>query len=331
MIHKIFYLEAKETDPYHNLAVEETLFDTVSPGTCILYLWQNQKTVVIGRNQNCWKECRVEKLEEEGGHLARRLSGGGAVFHDLGNLNFTFLTAKDDFSVERQLEVIKRAAAGFGLNVEKTGRNDLTIQGKKFSGNAFYEAGGKSYHHGTLLICSDEKQVARFLNVDPLKLQAKGVDSVRSRIGNLGDYCPSVTVEAMRRNLLYAYSLIYGLCPQRISEEDLPQVKIQELEEKYRSWEWKYGRKIPFTHRFARRFSWGDFELQMEVNGGMIQEEKIYSDGMDSRFSLLEGCLRGMKYERQTVAQALREEMERKGIRREESEDILAFIWEEMS
>ena len=137
MINTLKIYITKNTYPYHNLTVEEYLTTHVQSGEIILYLWQNQHTIVIGRNQNAWKECKVSELEADGGHVVRRLSGGGAVYHDLGNLNFTFCVQKDDYSVDKQLSVIVQAVHNLGAAVRKTGRNDITVEGRKFSGNAF--------------------------------------------------------------------------------------------------------------------------------------------------------------------------------------------------
>ena len=179
------YIESGQFHPYKNLAVEEYLLLHCEPQECILYLWQNQNTVVIGRNQNAWKECKVDSLEENGGHLARRLSGGGAVYHDLGNLNFTFLVSKENYSIDRQLEVIVKAVQKLGAKAEKSGRNDILIDGKKFSGNAFYEQEQHCYHHGTLMMNVNKEMLSKYLTVSKEKLQSKEM-CIRDRTGAEG-------------------------------------------------------------------------------------------------------------------------------------------------
>ena len=139
MIEKALFFRTDNTYPYRNLAVEEFLMKSCADNECILYLWQNRHSVVIGKNQNCWKECNVSRLERDNGYLVRRLSGGGAVYHDMGNLNFTFLVRKSNYDVDRQMSVIIRAMQLLGLEAEKSGRNDALIYGRKFSGNAFYK------------------------------------------------------------------------------------------------------------------------------------------------------------------------------------------------
>ncbi|MEG1942884.1 MAG: lipoate--protein ligase [Angelakisella sp.] len=213
MINRIAYVTTDNTVPYENIALEELLLDTVLPQECILYLWQNRRTVVIGRNQNCRGECRMAQLEADGGYLARRLSGGGAVFHDMGNLNFTFLVQSEDYDLDRQLEVILRAVRSLGIAAEKSGRNDITADGRKFSGNAFYTKGNRKYHHGTIMIDADLDNLSRYLTVSPDKLAAKGVKSVRSRVINLRELNPAVTVESVKTALIAAFGELYGLCP----------------------------------------------------------------------------------------------------------------------
>ena len=178
MIDRIKILRGKSQDPYYNLAVEQVLLESVREGECILYLWRNSNTVVIGKNQNAWKECRSSLLYEEGGKLARRLSGGGAVFHDLGNLNFTFLVRQQDYDQDRQLSVIEDAVRSLGVDALRSGRNDILAEGKKFSGNAFYKNGVQAYHHGTLLVDVDMEKLSRYPSPSKAKLAATGVDSV---------------------------------------------------------------------------------------------------------------------------------------------------------
>ena len=165
MIKKIYTIESGCFNPYQNMGLEEYLMYQAGEDECILYLWQNERTVVIGRNQNAWKECRTKELEADGGYLARRLSGGGAVFHDLGNLNFTFLARRCNYDVDKQTDVVLEAVRRLGLSACKSGRNDITINGCKFSGNAYYSTGDCCYHHGTILMHADQEQMEKYLHV----------------------------------------------------------------------------------------------------------------------------------------------------------------------
>lgn len=306
MITKATQVITKETNPYQNLALEEYLLLNVEKEECILYLWQNRHTVVIGRNQNCWQECKVNYLEEDGGFLVRRLSGGGAVYHDLGNLNFTFLVRKENYDVDRQLQVIIRAAQKLGIHAEKTGRNDITVDGRKFSGNAFYETGDCCYHHGTLLLNVDTSQMSRFLNVSKEKLQSKGVSSVRSRVANLSEFCPEITVSLMEEKLTEAFGEVYGCPVQKMPESRLSREAIRQAAERFGSFEWKYGRKIPFQFSFGRRFAWGDIQFQLQVDQGVIQEAQVYSDAMDAGWiEDLKKGLQGCRYDQEALFAAV--------------------------
>lgn len=241
-----------ETNPYHNIALEEYLLHAVGEQECILYLWQNRNTVVIGRNQHAENECRVQDLQRDGGFLARRLSGGGAVYHDLGNLNFTFLAYEDHFDISSQNEVILRAVKRLGVQAEKNGRNDLTVDGKKFSGHAYYKTGGRCYHHGTLMVDVDHTRLAAYLNVSPLKLNAKGVRSVRSRVANLVDFNPDITIKALQNALIDTFSEVYGQPVQIKTDNDLQDAPIRI--EAFSSEQWIMGNCAPLEHSREARF-----------------------------------------------------------------------------
>ncbi len=303
MIQKLFCWESTGFDPYRNLAVEEQLLHQAAD-CAILYLWQNENTVVIGRNQNPWKECNTALLAQEGGKLARRLSGGGAVFHDLGNLNFTILLPQEDFQISRQLDVIQRALERLGIPTERSGRNDLLAQGRKFSGNAFYKNGKTAYHHGTLLICADLEKLGRYLTPSRLKLQAKGVDSVRSRVENLCYFQPGITVGAVKQALKEAFSQVYGL---PLSLLEAPDGKaVAALAARNQSWQWNYGRKLPFTCTLEGRFPWGGIEMALALDAGVIQSVQVFTDAMDASWlPALENALVGCPLESGCLAAAL--------------------------
>lgn len=291
-------------DPYYNLSLEKYLLETVAPDQCILYLWQNQNTVVIGKNQNAWAECRVSNLEADGGHLARRMSGGGAVFHDLGNLNFTFLVPEKLYDLDRQLEVIRRACLRCGIEAEKSGRNDLLAQGRKFSGNAFYHAGGKAYHHGTLLIDVDTEKLQKYLSPPKAKLQSKGVSSVRSRVINLKELCPGLTCEVMKGHLKAAFCEVYGHPPAEL----LPPAPetLKPIMDKISSWDYLFGPALPFCFQCQEYFPWGHIELQLEAKNGMVTDARVFSDAMDfSLPEMLRTALVGCRFRLEDLQQAI--------------------------
>ncbi|MBQ1310416.1 MAG: lipoate--protein ligase [Blautia sp.] len=328
-------------DPYRNLALEKYLTFHAEEGECILYLWQNRRTVVIGKNQNAWKECRVNALEADGGSLVRRLSGGGAVYHDPGNLNFSFCVRKGDYDAARQLEVILLAVRMLGIPAEKSGRNDLVIPdgknpstggeaehkdrqetaagegggraaaaagegGRKFSGNAFYKSGEFCCHHGTLMLNVDTGELGRYLQVSREKLQGKGISSVQSRVANLQEYVPGLTCEMLAERLREAFSVVYHLPVQPFLPSRFNETEIAEDREFFASWDWRFGRKIPFTERLEKRFSWGGMELLLCVNGGHITDCCCYSDAMDQELAG-ELCLalKGQRFEKKEVLSAV--------------------------
>lgn len=308
MINKIRYIITTETNPYKNLALEEYLLKHVGDSECILYLWQNEKTVVIGKNQNPWKECRITELEGDGGKLVRRLSGGGAVFHDLGNLNFTFLAAKDNYNIEKQLEVILEAVKGLGIPAEKTGRNDISVEGRKFSGNAFYSDGYHCYHHGTILVNVDMSMLSHYLNVSRDKLVTKGVESVRSRVTNLTEYDSTLTIEIMKKELIEAFQRVYELKADNLELDQLEYKELEHLELKFSGWDWIYGKKMEFNYSIYQRFSWGDIDIKLVIDAGIIKECMVYSDAlMTELFERLPGYFKGSAFSSDAMLKVLEE------------------------
>lgn len=283
MITRTYYYTEESTDPFYNLAIEQHLLDLVPKGSCILYLWQNKNTVVIGKNQNCWKECKMQELADDGGQMVRRLSGGGAVYHDLGNLNFTFLTHKEDYDVSRQLDVILTALRNLGIPAEKNGRNDIYADGKKFSGNAFYDNGSRCFHHGTLMVDVDKEKLSKYLQVSPGKLATKGVSSVQACVVNLKELKPDLTIDSLKQALVAAMQQVYGCAIEEIDEFALDEVEIAAHSLKFGSDQFRLGARIPFTWEVENRFSWGGIQLQCEVENGRIKQALIYSDALDAK------------------------------------------------
>lgn len=274
-----------KTDPWYNLALEEFLLSKVSENEVIFYLWQNENTVVIGKNQNPWKECRYDDLLKSGGKLARRMTGGGAVFHDLGNLNFTFIMDKKLYDLEKQLSVLLAALKENGIDAKFTGRNDITVNERKFSGNAFFHGEVSSLHHGTLLVNSDISKLASYLQVSKKKIESKGVDSVKSRVINLVDVNPNINIEKLKISLIKAFEKVYNFKTQEL-DISLFKDEFKGIYEKYASSEWRFGETPKFDIAFSKRFDFGEIEFCIGCKEGKITEIKIFSDIMD--YSLVE-------------------------------------------
>ena len=324
---KLKFINTYDTNPHMNLAREEYMFNSVGEDECILYLWQNAHTVVIGKNQNAYKECKVSELEGDSGHLARRPSGGGAVYHDLGNLNFTFITTTKYYDVDKQLGVIAEALKPFGLLAEKSGRNDICIEDKKFSGNAFLKSGNKHYHHGTILVNVDMAHLGTYLNVSNKKLKAKGVESVRKRVVNLKELNDEITVDNMRVELVKAFEIVYDGKAEEISAASLDNQAIEALYKKYTSDEWRFGSGMNADLEFSERFDWGEISIHLSINANIIENVKIYTDAMDIEIvGQLEELLVNTRLDKNEMAERIKSGKENLG---SIAEDLMQFILEQ--
>jgi lipoate-protein ligase A len=284
MIDKLFLHISKSDVPYHNIAREAFMLEHMPPHCGIFYLWQNRKTVVIGRNQNAWQECRVAELENAGGFLARRLSGGGAVFHDLGNLCFTFLLPKEDYDVGRQTAILLDALRKLDLDAVMKGRNDLEIDGKKFSGHAYYQGKRNAIHHGTFLVNADLSLAQKYLSPPKEKIVSKGVSSVKSRIVNLSDFNRLLTVAKLNEALIESAENAYGVKAELLEDAFFDKPNLAEMEARFAAPEWKYGRSPECSMEAHSRFNWGGVDLHFDVIEGKIARTVVFSDSMDEAF-----------------------------------------------
>lgn len=280
MISRPYFFITESTDPHVTLALEEVMLEHITPGEIILYLYVHKNSVIIGKNQNAWAECRHDLLLKEGGKLARRISGGGAVFHDVNNLNFSFIVDREEYDLHRQLSVILSAVKSFGIDAGFSGRTDIIVDGKKFSGNAFCHRKGASFHHGTILIDVNKENLAKYLRVSKEKIESKGVKSVRSRVCNLTEYNAEVNIQNMSDALVCAFEKEYG----KAAPYNLPAgagEEIKKLAERNAQWDWLFGSAPKFDVTLSRRFDWGGVEIGLALKDGVIKEAHIYSDAMD--------------------------------------------------
>ena len=271
-----------QTNPYLNLAVESQLLDNYLKNTITLFLWRNRQTVVIGTNQNPYSECDVDTLLKEGGHLARRRTGGGSVYHDLGNLNFSFIADKKIFDVNRQMTVIQKALLNYGLETEVSGRNDITYQGRKFSGNAFAKTKYQGLHHGTILIKTDGEKLQKYLKVKPAKLHKHGVKSVASRVINLSEVA-DITSENIIPYLIKAFEEVYDNKAIVINFDDLCTEEVMKLKDHISSDEYLFGKWREFHTQKSETFDWGsvDIDLDIDEDKGIIKNIGIASDSLE--------------------------------------------------
>ncbi|KAF0822064.1 lipoate--protein ligase [Cytobacillus firmus] len=297
------------TDPRINLAIEEYALKNLDIEETYLLFYINEPSIIIGKNQNTVEEINTEYVENNGIHVVRRLSGGGAVYHDLGNLNFSFITKDDGDSFhnfQKFTEPVTEALQKLGVNAELSGRNDLMAEGRKISGNAQFSTKGRMFSHGTLLFDSEIESVVSALKVKKDKIESKGIKSIRSRVANISEFLDEkITIEEFRTLLL---KNIFGdldeIPEYKLTDEDWE--KIHQLSrERYQNWDWNYGRSPKFDLQHSHRFPVGQIDIRLNVTKGKIEGCKIYGDFFGvGDVSEIENKLTGIRYEKSEIEKA---------------------------
>ncbi len=275
---KMRYVNLYTTDPAFNLAAEEYVFNCLPRDAMYVLLWQNDNAIIVGKHQNTLAQINEGYVREKGIRVVRRLSGGGAVYHDLGNLNYTVIADGEALDFGKFCGMVLSALEKVGISGELNGRNDMTVGGKKFSGNAQYTKEGRVMHHGTVLFDSDGSVLAKALQVDEEKIRAKGVKSVRSRVTNLRPMlAKDMTLEEFRRVLLQ--SILEAVPGEEyvFTPDDLAQIRI--LQKRYEDWNWNYGKSPACDLLRKRRFEGcGTVEAYLSVDRGRIQQLQLRGD-----------------------------------------------------
>ncbi len=268
----------------------------------ILYLWENDPCIVIGRYQNPWAECNLQKMEEDGVRLVRRQSGGGAVYHDRGNLIFTFIGDKASATREENFDLLLSALASLGLECELSGRNDITLEGKKISGNAFQNTATKFCHHGTLLVRGNLAVMGDYLTPSATKLSSKAVKSVASRVGNLSEVREDITNDMVKEALIAEFVRRYGLSqPVELDFTTLPEAAANY--HLFGDYSLILAKSPPFTHEIHHRFDWGEANLRLRVEHSIIVDVQLYTDALDTGLAdEATDTLMGIEYTKEAFA-----------------------------
>ncbi|MGX4686778.1 lipoate--protein ligase [Vagococcus sp. JNUCC 83] len=335
----MIYVSNEEiTDPRINLAIETYLVQEMPIDEPILLFYINEPSIIIGRNQNTIEEINVDYVEENGIHVVRRLSGGGAVYHDEGNLNFSFIMPDDGESFRNFAKVtqpIIDALHELGVEgAELKGRNDLVIDDKKFSGNAMYATNGRMFAHGTLMFDSDVNEVVNALKVRKDKIESKGIKSIRSRVTNikpfLSDEYQYMSTKDFRKEILlkiFETTDINDVNDYKLTEDDWK--KINDISDKlYRNWDWNYGRSPEFDIVRRKRFPIGSIEAKMNVSDGEIKEIRIFGDFFGlGQIADVEDILTGVKYDKESIIKAVETIDVKKYFGNIEAKDLVELLY----
>ena len=307
----ICILRSNDTNPWFNLATEDHIYRDMDPAVEVLFLWRNQPNIVIGRHQNPWAECDLETMERDGVLLTRRQSGGGAVYQDLGNSCFTFLSGKASYSVERNFQLVIDALARLGVSAEKTGRNDIVVEGRKVSGSAFKLDRDRAFHHGTMLLHTDLDRLGSLLRPDERKLQGKGVKSVRSRVANISEWAPGVDHDR------FCDAMVAAFCEHHRETAPVELLDRSSLEaipslaayfEHQSDWHWRFGETPDFAIELKTRFDWGLVDVHLNTARGVITAARVFSDSLrPEMIERVAATLEGAPYRGADIALRLRE------------------------
>lgn len=324
-------------DPSINLAIEEYVLKNLDIDNDKNYLlfYINKPSIIIGKNQNTIEEINTDYVEDNGIHVVRRLSGGGAVYHDLGNLNFSFLTKDDGDSFHdfaKFTKPVTDALQKLGVNAELSGRNDIQLDdGRKISGNAQFTTKGRMFSHGTLMYDSEIENVVSALRVKSEKIRSKGIKSIRSRVANISEVMDEKLSMKDFKEMLLRY--IFDV----ESVEDVPQYKLTEedwekiyklSEERYQKWEWNYGKSPASNIQHSHRFDGGTVDVRLDVKKGIIENAKIYGDFFGvGDVSDIEERLIGTRYERSSIDEAIKDLDISHYLGRISREDFLSLIY----
>lgn len=304
----MIYIRNDSNDPFYNLAFEEYFFKSETIEDAVLLLWQNGPSVIIGRYQNTIEEINEDFIDENNINVVRRNTGGGAVYHDYGNLNYSFIVPSEEKKIDFETftKPVIDALKEMGIEAALAGRNDLVVEGKKFSGNAQYTYNGRLLHHGTLLFDADLSTLDKALKMKKGKIESKSIKSVRSKVTNLKPYFnEDVDVNQFKEKLLEHFYKAENLKEYKVAAEDRKNIEAL-ANEKYRTWKWTYGESPKCNVIRGSRFNSGYIEFRFQIEKGVIANAYIYGDFFSGKnaYELLDK-FEGIEYKREAIKKAL--------------------------
>lgn len=320
------------TNPRINLAIEEYALKNLDPEHSYLLFYVNEPSIIIGKNQNTIEEINLDYVKEKDIHVVRRLSGGGAVYHDLGNLNFSFITKDDGESFhnfKKFTEPVVSALKKLGVEAELSGRNDIHVGERKISGNAQFSTKGRMFSHGTLMLHSEIEHVVSALNVKDEKIRSKGIKSIRSRVANINEFLDQpLTVDQFKKVLLqYIFEADDEIPEYHLTETDWEEIN-RISESRYKNWDWNYGKSPAFDLKRTKRFPIGSIDVRLNVRKGRIEACKIYGDFFGvGDVSELESKLIGVKHDGDALREALNGVDIKPYFGSLDKEEFIAFIY----